>query len=607
MGPQFRAYAHWVVSTQRFLSATRAAIAALASLTARRLMPRLYKWWMLPARVRVLRAQVISKHGPPALPALGPVPERLELILCGQVLSFDGEATWARDFPDPEIRYSLHRWGWLLRDLTRDKPRIGRDEGVALMRSWVRSCSHLRLHRSDAYSAAERIVNGTIFLLRTGDGRIPADLVAAFHRMGKEVARNLEYHGALRTGNHVFNNARGMLFAALLAGDPDLGRLAVIILERQVTRLVTSEGFLREASSHYQFLFTRWSLEVVWVAGHFGRADLAAPVSRWLPSLLRACWFLVVPGPTFARWSIPLVGDISPDAPPSWLLPLLWSKLALEFYRPPSLPPLHASDHWSSLWGYESGDDELTLETKANPASGWYRLVSGRLVLFIFAHTGYDRRSSNHGHEDLGSFVLFFGGEELVTDSGRLNYTGDAASGYGRAAEAHNTVCVDGLGPLPQVRSWMVSEYVNPDIRVEVSAQGSRHTLQLRHAGFAGLGVTHTRIFTLQTQGLHITDSFQCTRDHRVAMRVHLPQGFHAQGVASTILQLGTTGASLEFDSRLSLQVYSGVGEKPLGIQAREYGVAQRGTVAELTSRLGAPGGHYYTGIVAPSAEESPV
>jgi len=129
------------------------------------------------------------------------------------------------------------------------------------------------------------------------------------------------------TGNHAFNNARGLLFAGIVSGLPYATELAFEIFKERLPKLVTDDGFLREGSSHYHFLFTRWVLEVQWILSGTKNKELQSIVRPFAVNLVKRCWFFLVQNRKTKHWSIPLVGDISPDFPPEWLLSVPWSLL----------------------------------------------------------------------------------------------------------------------------------------------------------------------------------------------------------------------------------------------------------------------------------------
>ena len=150
---------------------------------------------------------------------------------------------WHKKFHDSEVTCSLHRWTWLLHGLTEeDTFCLSREEGLYLIRSWLQYCSSNIEFNKDAYSNAERIVNASIFLLKTGDKTIPQDIQDSIKNMGLNIARNLEYYDSNMTGNHAFNNAR-VFFVGVLTGLPNAVKLASEIIKERLPRLVSNDGF----------------------------------------------------------------------------------------------------------------------------------------------------------------------------------------------------------------------------------------------------------------------------------------------------------------------------------------------------------------------------
>ncbi len=53
-------------------------------------------------------------------------------------------------------------------------------------------------------------------------------------------------------------------------------------------------GFLREGSSHYQFIFTRWIVEISYFAKLYSDNKLIKFLDPFIISLLKQCYFFIV-------------------------------------------------------------------------------------------------------------------------------------------------------------------------------------------------------------------------------------------------------------------------------------------------------------------------
>lgn len=520
------------------------------------------------------RLEASAPDGPVTAPDPGPLPRRPLTLARGSVVISD-ESRWLEDFADIEETVALHRWGWLLRGLTDDATRITRQEGLALMRSWIRTCAPRGLFAVDAYTTAERIANGGLFLLLTG-GDVPADVAAAFRDMARQVAGHLEYYPSGFTGNHALNNARGLLFAGLLADQPAAVDLAAAIIRERLPRLETADGFMREGSSHYHFLFTRWVLEMHWLARRLGHPELEALISPHAKRLVSRCWFFLVRGPGAGTWTIPLIGDVSPDCPPEWLLSLPWASLACAVFRPEELPPPPRARGWGDLFGLEAGaQSSPATRTECFPASGLGRIDHEGWTLFARAETISGSLEATHRHHDTASFVLYREGVPILVDPGRLDYTAEPTGRYGRTAAAHNTVMVSGLGPSADGPTWLAGDYAGVRAGIRCKHDGSDAVVTIEHDGFrrlAGGAVRHVRVIRLNAARVTIDDHLAGSGERPIAMRFHFAPGLELELAGGGTWRVGAPELSFVADERLKAQSVVRTDARAGGLYFPRYG-----------------------------------
>jgi len=163
------------------------------------------------------------------------------------------------------------------------------------------------------------------------DEVLPSDIKASLNIMADYLSSNLEYKGSGKTGNHVINNARALLFASILLNNNFFLNLSYSILKKSLHDLISDDGFLREGSSHYQFIFTRWILEMLWLSKISNNCDIYDFLHPFSSKLVKQCRFFIVEG-SDDDLLIPLIGDVSPDFPVSWLSTLPCSTLARNVY-----------------------------------------------------------------------------------------------------------------------------------------------------------------------------------------------------------------------------------------------------------------------------------
>lgn len=479
-------------------------------------------------------------------------PRRLRLAV--GYLEFEHEPDWRRGFEDEEQLVSLHRWNWLIRALTDGEEEVDAEWGFALVRSWLREMGALPDGpASESYTVGERLANLVLFSrIHGGSWRIiPDDLHCALRRMMEYLSLRVEYQPGRLTGNHVVNNARALLLAGHALDEPGHVAFARELLADQLPRLVGEEGFLREGSSHYQFLFTRWLVEMRLVAVEVGDAETLALLDPLLPVLVEACrFFLVADGR--GGYHLPTIGDVSPDFDPEWLKALPWAVggTTAEHGEPHGWGGLirrHFSPEVVGVAAFDRGGDSWC----CHPRGGWYRLDYAGWCAIWHAEGSAGPAIGSHAHHDLGSLVLFRHGAEVLIDPGRLNYEGGSAEGnYGVSAQAHNSVVIDGLAPMLSTRDRFVpARYRQASVTVSWGPVEGGQELRMEHDGFARLhggAVLHQRRFLFSPEEVTIKDRLGGRGARRVGFQFHFAAPDAAEGaVTAGEDRLGPVGLEL--------------------------------------------------------------
>lgn len=506
-----------------------------------RLLP--VQWWY-PYRVR-MAVRLLPQHAPapvgPVTEAQPVPPGPLRLRLACGYLHFESDPEWKTSFDDSEQYVSLHRWNWLLHALADEDKPASFQWGVHLMRSWLRALGAVPAGlASESYTLGERIANALLFARLAGGGWrcLPGDVVQNLLRMAVVLSRQLEYHGETATGNHPFNNARALYLAGKCLDIPQLEQLAKTIIDERLRHLLDAEGFMREGSSHYHLLFTRWLLELKFAANEFEDTPmldlLESPVRR---ALQRSIFFLIQCGRE--DWQLPLVGDVSPDCSPAWLIDLPRSALVRhdQYGIKPITRPLRG---WARLWSLQNGG--LFAESQKCPSqfveaeqlfqsfaeAGWYRLDWNGWTAIWHAQAGGSVAEAAHAHQDFASFVLYHCGREILIDIGRPNYERSSAIGnYAMTPLAHNSITLEGLGPMLTSRDrFLPPRYRKGQVSLHATFDGKRAVVDLTHDGWvrlAGRHVKHTRRFCFLPDKIDITDLLDGDGEVRVGMAFHWP------------------------------------------------------------------------------------
>lgn len=422
---------------------------------------------------------------------------------------------WRERFADLEDEASLHRFSWLLPWLLHSR-RFAREDVLDLVRAaqldWIRAHPAPEpIEAWQAYTISERLMNWIIALLALG-ASLDDPVRRSIQDQGTHLSRNLEYYGEELTGNHLSNNGRALYAVGLLLGDRELAAMGRAIVLSEPKRLIEHKGFLREDSSHYQLLITRNYIEVLWLARCAGDDGVAEPLESLVREMSAASRFFLVRSPD--GLTIPLIGDLSPDSSPRWLL---------------------EPDGWKTLFP----DYANMLEPAGAPRAGaamereWVRLDRGPWTVFAHVNRGGVPFHPGHAHNDTGGIVAFRDGTPLVLDSGRRHYIDDEAGRYGRSSAAHSTLLVDRRDAAPE-SSWLIpSHFLQARTGSLPRITTGEDRFSIAHGGFARLaGVgTCSRTVEVKRDVLTISDEVEGSGRHRVSVVMHFPSEAAAEDV----------------------------------------------------------------------------
>lgn len=453
--------------------------------------------------------------------------QSLKIKLAINFLHLEDTIKWYElTFDDPEQLVSLHRWGWLLHLNLMDSEEEFVQKGLSLISDWCENVKPDLKHLVfESYTMGERICNAVLFAHFT-QIYLPEIVQVALRQTTKLLSGRIEYYWFDTAGNHVLNNARALYFAGYYFNVREYVQLATSILNHELERLFYKDGFLREGSSHYHFLITRWLLEIDWNAQLHCDNVLHERLKNILILAISRCWFFLVQEKVSGVYFIPLIGDVSPDFTWEWLTDLPWSKLA-QIYCPKTDLPAPVVKGWGALFGRVSHAGTVIVSTteeprfQSFPESGWYRLDWGDMTIFWHVEPMGSPNFASHGHCDTGSFCLYWQGSEVLMDPGRFNYQWDNPMGvYGVGAAAHNSLCIDGFDPFVYInRSHYPVSYIQKRVKVHHEINEHLFHLCIEHEGFTRLRgdtIVHQRHFYIQNNELIIEDKLQGKKLHRV-------------------------------------------------------------------------------------------
>ena len=439
-----------------------------------------------------------------------------KLKLANGYLEFDAYPNWNIKFKDDEQTLSLHRWNWILRSITDEKVTPSYEWGIQMVRSYLQSQSSVPYGiASESYTTGERISNICLFnwYYKKDFHSLPEDILGAIELMSNHLLKNIEYYGDHVSGNHIINNARAFICASHSIKNENYLKLGRSLLSNMLPKLVDNDGFLREGSSHYQFLFTRWILEIRLISEECKDSETLKIIHAYLPKLVNGCKFFIIE--SSPKNKIATFGDISPDCDPDWLINLPKSSLAT--FSENTDYKIDSSGSWNFIfenWNRKNflQWDESSACQKIKNSDTWSRIDFKDWVLILHHESINDSPIASHAHYDFCSFVLYYKTQELIIDPGRVDYQNTRESLNYIYPNRHSTVTLNKQpGVMLRNNKSYYSKYLKVKYFVTHDKTEQQYNFSIKHNGFSRTNfgnIYHERSILLYEKEIFITDKF---------------------------------------------------------------------------------------------------
>lgn len=383
-----------------------------------------------------------------------------------KVLPDEPGALFNRKYPDLETMLGAHRFAWV----PVSGPDVDADWVATIWESWIdRYGDKPTGWPWHPYTAAERAINIIDFANRYGLPGYPENTLKSLIQHGQKIRDNLEYFGEHYTSNHLSNNGRGLLKIGVALGIDEFINDGGNILLAEAKRIFGHSGILKEGSSHYHLLATRNYIDA-WLTAKRGRLEVAPLLHKIAENALAAVPGLCLPG------GMPLIGDISPDAPPDY-----FSDLTHSLNSKKSWLNVLLEDDKNAANALIDRVEPLSLEQLSN--DGWHRFEAENWHTLTYVPPDGWPPMPGHGHRDLGSFELHDGVTPVLVDPGRGTYTNTEYV----AAHVHNSVMIDNHALSPINRPYYNDAFRNRIVSASPSIERSPSGQILRSDGFSRL------------------------------------------------------------------------------------------------------------------------
>ena len=331
----------------------------------------------------------------------------------------------------------------------------------------------------EPYPCSLRIVNWSKWAL--AGNKLESDWQESLALQAAWLIKSIEWH---LLGNHLFANAKALVFAGLFFEGKDARRWlgkGLDILEREIPEQILAGGGHFERSPMYHAIVTEDILDLINATQAWPGVVSAEDAENWRSVARRMLsWTALMRHPD---GKIALFNDsafgIAPD--PGELFEYA-NRLSIDFSLPSG--PIQYFD-----------------------ASGYVRSDIGDAVLFADVGEIGPDYLPGHAHADTLSFELSLFGDRWFVDTGCSTYEVCDERLRQRGTAAHNTVIVDNENSSEVWSSFRVARRAKP-MHVSTQLRSAKAVISAAHDGYKRLKgkVIHHRCFELSDSKLEIKD-----------------------------------------------------------------------------------------------------
>jgi uncharacterized heparinase superfamily protein len=336
----------------------------------------------------------------------------------------------------------------------------------------------------EPYPTSLRIVNWVKWLA-TGNTPVPG-MLDSLVLQASWLAKRLEWH---LLGNHLFANAKALVFAGLLfQGElaADWRELGLKIISRELVEQVLADGGNFERSPMYHAIFLEDVLDLVNAATYWPELVTTVQVSQWRDKAR-----------SMLNW---LDGMTHPDGEIA-----LFNDAALGV-----APKSSELRSYANRLNIKTDDGAITWQHKLLhfSDSGYVRLQERQAVAFLdVAPIGPDYLPG-HAHADTLSFELSVFDQRVVVNGGTSRYGLGPERLRERSTAAHSTVEVAGQNSSEVWSGFRVARRAYP-FDLQVRDESIQMLVACSHSGYQRLqgSPVHRREWVMTEDSLQIIDS----------------------------------------------------------------------------------------------------
>lgn len=410
-------------------------------------------------------------------------------------------------------RYNLHYFDYLRQE------QMPLEQGLALINDWILRHSHTGGVGWHPYPTSLRLVNWIYFLSsKPHDTELEPRYVESIALQAAWLNANIEYH---ILANHLFENAKGLLFAGAFlggaSGDEYIAK-GLGILRAELDEQFLDDGGHYERTPMYHAILTHDLIDLSNLfssnPGTFSQGDLDAVNGR-------------------ARAALDFLDAL--DSPDKSTLFFNDSTNGIASERPQLM-------HFAQrIMDYREPGRPRGMTVMAFASSGYYIVRDpGNFLAIDCGEIGPDYQPG-HAHCDTLSYEYFLNGSKVITNCGNFDYEMSDERRFARSTAAHNTVVIDGEEQSEVWGAFRVARRARP-VRATLTRVAPDHARFCgAHDGYERLrpGAVHERTVDYFSGGaFRVEDTVAGAGKHSADSYVHFVAGMRIESAEDGFLVL---------------------------------------------------------------------
>lgn len=369
----------------------------------------------------------------------------------------------------------------------------------------------------EPYPLSLRIVNWVKWFKQ---GQSPEPLwLESLALQTKLLSQTLEHH---LLGNHLFANAKALLFAGLYFEGHEADtwlNTALEILDREIPEQILADGGNFELSPMYHATITQDMLDLINIAQCYQHPELAKRLPAWKMRVSKMLIWLEVM--THPDGQVSFFNDSAQGIAPTF------TQLK-DYAEPLGITPIGVDAERSSVQHLEE--------------TGYVRINSNDAVALLdVAKVGPDY-IPGHAHADSLSFEFSVFGKRLLVNSGTSCYGTSSERLRQRGTAAHNTVLINNENSSVVWGGFRVAQRAYPQ-SLEIEEAADRIRVACSHTGYRWLKgkPQHHREWKFGERTLSVTDTLS-GRFNKAQARYHLHPDWRAELKGNQLVCLNGDG-----------------------------------------------------------------